>query len=274
MSTGGSGAARPTFSYSRIQKFDQCPAAYELRYLKHIQPAGISIESYLGNTVHTTLQWLYETVLEGEPVSFDGLLQHYRSAWGQRWSNSTYINSPGWTTDDYFQLGVRMLAGYYRQYIPFDEPVVGTEFDLTFPISTADDLWMRVIMDRIDNYGDGRWAIHDYKTGKNKLTVAKAESDLQMRIYYLAIKKTYQEAERIDVVWHFLRHGEEHRLDDQQWSTKRLIGTLTKKINKIRLAETGGGSFEPREGVLCNWCFYWDHCSAKEGSTHPARRAR
>ncbi|MFC1481960.1 RecB family exonuclease [Candidatus Neomarinimicrobiota bacterium] len=273
MTTKATDSVKPAFSFSRLQKFDQCPAAYELRYLKRIQPAGISIESYLGNTVHSTLQWLYETVLAGNLVSFDGMLQHYRDEWVQRWSKSTHINNPGWKTDDYFQLGVRMLAGYYRRFSPFDEPVYRTEFDFTFPLPTDNDILMRVILDRIDRNGEGHWSIHDYKTGKSKLTSVKAARDLQMRIYYLAIKQTFDAAERIDVVWHFLRHGEEQRLDDQQWSTNRLISSLTKKISNIKHAEDAGERFEPREGVLCNWCFYWEHCPAKEGQVHPAKVA-
>jgi RecB family exonuclease len=275
LKTGATDSIRPTFSYSRLQKFDQCPAAYELRYLKHIQPTGISIESYLGNTVHATLQWLYKAVLEDKPVSvsFDGLLQHYRGEWGRCWSKSTYINNAGWETDDYFQLGVRMLAGYYRRYSPFHEPVFGTEFDLTFPLRTDNDILIRVILDRIDSHGEDHWSIHDYKTGKNRLTAVKANRDLQMRIYYLALKKTFNAAKRIDVVWHFLRHGEEYRLDDQQWSSNRLIGSLTKKITRIKQAESNDVNFEPKEGILCNWCFYWEYCPAKTGQEHPAKVA-
>ncbi len=234
----------------------------------------MSIESYLGNAVHATLQWLYETVTDDGTVSFDELLQHYRADWGQHWSKATFINNPGWKTDDYFQLGVRMLAGYYRRYSPFNEPVFGTELDITFPLPSDDDFLIRVILDRIDDHGDGRWSIHDYKTGKNKLTAAKSERDLQMKIYYLAIKLKFAEAERIDVVWHYLRHGEEHRLDDRQLSTNRLISSLVRKISTIRHAETEGQSFEPHEGILCNWCFYWEQCPAKEGQQHPAKIAR
>lgn len=265
--------ARPTFSYSRLQKFDQCPAAYELRYIKHVQPAGLSIESYLGSSVHATLQWLYETVGAGGSVPFDGLLQHYREAWSQGWSKFNYINNPGWKTDDYFQLGVRMLAGYYRHYAPFAEPVFKIEYDFTIALSPDDDVLLRVIIDRVDSHAAGHWSIHDYKTGKNKLTAAKAERDLQMRIYYLALKRKLDEVERVDVVWHFLRHGEEQRLDNQQWSTNRLMGGLRKRIARIREAESSGGQFAPKEGVLCNWCFYWAHCEAKTEQTHPARLA-
>ena len=30
--------------------------------------------------------------------------------------------------------------------------------------------------------------------------------------------------------------------------------------------------FEPKETMLCNWCHYWEDCSAKE-TTNPARKA-
>ncbi len=270
MTSGPNDALRPTYSYSRLQKFGQCPAAYELRYIKHTQPTGDSIESYLGNTIHTTLQRLYDTILGSKAVSFDSLLNFYRDEWAKRWSKAIYINTPGWKTDDYFQLGVRMLAGYFRRFSPFSEPVYKTEFDLTFALENDAKIRMRVILDRVDDHGAGHWSIHDYKTGKHKLSAAQAATDLQMRIYYLAIKQTFAEVKRIDVVWHFLRHSEQQRLDDQHWLTNRIVGGLMKRINRVTQAEESTDGFEPKEGILCNWCFHWDCCSAKVGQQHPA----
>ena len=79
--------------------------------------------------------------------------------------------------------------------------------------------------------------------------------------------------ERVDVVWHYLRYGRELRLDNVDWSATRIATMLRKRIDKLRAAEAEPGQLTPNESILCNWCYYWDVCPAKQGQTHPTRLA-
>ncbi|MFC1746770.1 hypothetical protein ACFLZR_00360, partial [Candidatus Neomarinimicrobiota bacterium] len=94
-----------------------------------------------------------------------------------------------------------------------------------------------------------------------------------MKIYYLGLKKAYPDIKRIDVVWHFLRHGRDIVIEDVQWNAQRIIILLKKRIQTIIKRETELETLTPAESVLCNWCYYWSVCPAKEGQTHPARQA-
>ncbi len=262
------------FSYSRLQVFRQCPARYRLIYLEGRPAGGESIESFLGSRLHEALEWLYRERRTGRNILFDDLLQEYRRLWREAWHGYIYIMDPAWDTDGYYQLGQRCLAGYHRRYAPFDEPVDGTERVLTFPLDDHEQYVMTAVLDRIDQHGSGWWSIHDYKSGKRAITAAQAEKDLQMKIYYLALLKCRDDVERVDVVWHFLRHGREVALEDVGWHTGRITTMLKKRIDKARAGEAQAETLQPRESPLCNWCYYWDVCPAKSGQSHPARPAK
>ncbi len=263
-----------SFSYSRLQTFSQCPAQYRLHYLEHLTESATSIESFLGNRLHETLEWLYRERLEGRTVSFDGLLEAYRSRWAQQWNGQIRIAAPAWQTDDYYQLGLRSLAGYYRRHVPFDQPVYSTEQVLKFDLDGDGRYLMTGVLDRLDNPGPGWWAIHDYKSGRRILTQVQANRDLQMKIYYLALYKTQDQVERVDVVWEFLRHGRKVAIDRVGWNPARIATMIRKRIDRVREAEAQPELLHPKESILCNWCYYWEACPAKVGQTHPARGAQ
>ena len=267
------------FSFSRLQLFDQCLAKYRFIYLDGRPAGGESIESYLGGRLHEALEWLYRERRTGRNILFDDLLNQYRSLWKEAWRGNVHIVQPGWQTDDYYQLGQRCLAGFYRRHAPFDEPVDGTERVISFTLDREDrpgqdGYLMTAILDRLDSHGPGWWSIHDYKSGRKMFTPTQAEKDLQMKVYFLALTKTRDQVERVDVVWHFLRHGREVALEHVKWNPKRIATMLKKRIDKVRQAEEQPGTLQPGESILCNWCYYWDVCPAKVGETHPARLAR
>ena len=279
---------RDRFSYSRLQLFDQCLAKYRFIYLDDRLAGGESIESYLGRRLHEALEWLYPEPRRWRGnILFDDLLNRYRSLWRETWHGHVHIVQTGWQTDDYYQLGLRCLAGFYRRYAPFDEPVDGTERTISFtldhkglpetPRGSAQgqgSYLMTAILDRLDSHGPGWWSIHDYKSGRKMFTPTQAEKDLQMKVYFLALTTTRDQVERVDVVWHFLRHGREVALEHVKWNPKRIATMLKKRIDKVRQAEEQPTTLQPRESILCNWCYYWDVCPAKAEQTHPARLAR
>ena len=263
-----------SFSYSRLQTFSHCPAQYRFHYLEDLAQTATSIESFLGSRLHEALEWLYRERLAGRSVPFDGLLQVYRSQWAQHWSGQIRIADPAWQTDDYYQLGLRSLAGFYRRHRPFDQPVTNTELVLKFDLDGDGHYLMIGVLDRLDNHGPGWWSIHDYKSGRRILTQAQANQDLQMKIYYLALLKTQEQVERVDVVWDFLRHGREVAIDRVDWSPSRVTTMIKKRIDRVREAEAQPELLRPKESILCNWCYYWEACPAKLGQTHPARAAQ
>ena len=262
-----------SFSFTRLQTFEQCPTRYRFTYLEGLPVPDESIESFLGSRLHAALEWLYRERRRGRNILFDDLLKEYRNLWSDAWHDRVRIADFSMQTDDYYQLGQRCLAGFFRRYAPFDEPVEGMEHTLTFDLEGDGAYPMTAILDRLDSHAPGWWSIHDYKATRRMLTLNQAEKDLQMRIYYLALTLTPTPVERVDVVWHFLRHGRDVRLERVQWNPKRIATMLRKRIDRVREAEAHPDSLEPKESVLCNWCYFWSCCPAKQGQTHPTRLA-
>ncbi|MFB0517568.1 MAG: RecB family exonuclease [Candidatus Neomarinimicrobiota bacterium] len=262
------------FSYSRLQVFDQCPAKYRFIHIEDRPASGESIESFLGTRLHEALEWLYRERRSGRNILFDDLLKRYSALWMEAWHGRVNIVDPGWETDDYYQQGQRCLAGYYRRHTPFDEPVHSTEQILTFDLGGRGGYLMKAILDRLDIHGPGWWSIHDYKSGRRMLTDAQAEKDLQMKVYFLALARTREKVERVDVVWHFLRHGQEVSLKHVGWNPMRIATMLKKRIDRVREYEAQPTLLQPQESLLCSWCYYWEVCPVKCGAEHPARVAR
>ena len=83
------------------------------------------------------------------------------------------------------------------------------------------------------------------------------------------VTTTDKNAERIikeDILTNFPDHGilaEESGVTASdsayQWLIDPLIDTIKKK-------EESGGQFPAKESILCNWCYYWEECPAKNGS--------
>ena len=260
-------------SYSRLQSFKNCKAQYRFHYLDKLREEGTSIEAYLGRRLHEVLEWLYAPG-EGRPKpGFDAVLGRFRRLWAQHWDDKIMIARSGWVTADYYQLGQRALAAYYRQHAPFDEPVEAVEQKISFTLEGAPHLAVVAIIDRLDREAPGHWVINDYKSGKRMLPAAQAQSDLQMQIYFLAVHAQHEGIRRIDVVWHYLQHNQQVALTDVQWNPERLTGALIRKGNALIDAENDPDGLVPTESPLCGWCHYWDVCPAKVGQTHPARKA-
>ena len=67
------------YSHSKINTFEQCPLKFKFRYIDKIVPEiEKSIESILGNAVHSTLEWLYYEVKKKRVPSVDEIIKKLR----------------------------------------------------------------------------------------------------------------------------------------------------------------------------------------------------
>lgn len=269
------GSTEPVrFSFSRLQSYANCPAQYRYRYIDRLPEQGLSIEAYLGRRLHEVLEWLYQPDRSAAQPSFDALLARFRESWAAAWQPDIMIARPAWHTDDYYQLGQRALAGFYRRHEPFDAPVTHVERSFALPLEGLQNVEISGVMDRTDRLAEGHWAIHDYKSGRRMISEAKAGSDLQMRIYFWALQQLETGIEQVDIVWHFLQHGRSVTLPSVDWQIARIAAQLRRKVEPLLAVEDRAGALEPKESPLCGWCHYWAACPAKRGQTHPARVAQ
>lgn len=175
----------PAYSISRISTYENCPCKYRMQYIEKVKvPKFDSIEAFLGNRVHETLQKLYDDLALSRMNSLNHLLGHYGSIWNERWHDNIVINREGFTADNYFDTGADALSLYCKRYYPFNmrglnisaereeggiQPypdagkirTLATEKKIFFNIGSYR---MSGVIDRLDQCDDGTFEIHDYKT--------------------------------------------------------------------------------------------------------------
>ena len=82
-----------------------------------------------------------------------------------------------------FEKAKKLLTFYYKNYYPKDNPVIEIEYPFKFRL---EDFSVGGRIDRIDDLGNGRIEIIDYKTGIKLPDKKTLENDLQLTFYALA----------------------------------------------------------------------------------------
>ncbi|MFQ6612012.1 MAG: RecB family exonuclease [Fidelibacterota bacterium] len=255
------------YSYSSIEAFKKCPFQFRLRYLDKIEKQDEGIEAFMGKRVHETLEFLYNEILGKRFPSLDQLMDKYQELWDSSWHSRVgvvYRKNGG--LDYYRRLGMKCIAGYFRRYAPFDQPVQANELELIFFLDGNDHYKMKGIIDRLDHRGGGVYEIHDYKTGKRLLSQYNADRDEQLALYQVALMQHLPDVRQVTLIWHYLQHNTDVTSRRSGLQLEELISRVKNKIDEIRSHIESGRDFLPRESILCNWCYYWEECPVKSGS--------
>jgi putative RecB family exonuclease len=244
------------YSHSRIACFEQCPLKFKLTYLER-PPIEIpeGIEAFLGTMVHESLQRLYDLHTAGKALKRAALLEHFSREWAKRLPPDVRIVRRELEADDYRRVGLRCLALYYDRYSPFDQGItVATEHRLTFPIGGPDGPTVLGYIDRLTKTGCGLFEIHDYKTAGRLPSKQALDTDRQLALYELGLRRTWPEpVSQVELTWHYLRFDSELRSRRTEADLARVEQETLGSVSAIAGA-VKAGSFPPREGALCPWC--------------------
>tara|TARA_B100000700_G_C14946850_1_gene809629 strand:- start:257 stop:1060 length:804 start_codon:yes stop_codon:yes gene_type:complete len=253
------------FSHSGIQSFKKCPAQFKYRYIDQIYKKDEGIEAFLGKRVHETIEYLYNQVKNGVIPMVDEILKLHKSLWKENWHDSIAIVYQNKSPRDYFYLGEECVARFYRQNHPFKEPVIANEHEMIFLLDNDENYKIKGIVDRIDHDGNGNWEIHDYKTGKRAMSQKEADSDHQLALYQIGLMAEVDEIKSVKLVWHFIQHGIKVESTRSAENIRKIITDTKKSIDEIQSKIKNGGKFQPKESILCNWCYYWEECPSQSG---------
>lgn len=242
-------------SYSQIEAFRLCPLHYKLRYLLGI-PTPPSPALSFGTTMHSVLRALYARQQEGKKVSEAVVLEMLSQHWIRE----------GYTSKEYeaeMKLrGQRYLREYLEKEFNPDANILTLEESFTVPLMFKEKrLRIGGKIDRIDDLGDGRIEIIDYKTGRIP-TKREANTSLQLSMY--AIAATHLSGTR------FYRNAEDIVLTLYYFDTQERISTTrTKKQLEEeihRIFEVAGdietSDFRCLGNKLCETCEYHMFCQA------------
>jgi putative RecB family exonuclease len=227
-----------------------------------------SIESFLGRRVHEILERLYHHVARyGRPPSLYKVHERFQRDWESAWHERVTIARSASEPADYHAIGLRCLTNYYRAHYPFNEgETVGIEHPLALSLDAEGRYRIRGVIDRLVRRDAGHYEIHDYKTGGSLPPRPRLERDRQLALYQIGIHQTYPDAERVELVWHYVQFGKTMRSERSREQLETLRGETIEQIERIESAI----EYPARPGPLCRWCEYRSLCP--EGGALEERR--
>jgi putative RecB family exonuclease len=258
------------YSHSQLATFENCALRYRFKYIDRIEkPDEQGVEAFLGKRVHESLQKLYEDLRKGYACSLDEVLKSYREEWERQWAPGVKIVRRGTTERDYMLYGESCLANYYRRYAPFtDSETLAMEEHFQFSLDGDGRYAIQGYIDRLARRTDGTYEIHDYKTNRRLPAQHAADCDRQLGLYQIALQTARPEAQRVELLGHFVGQNQTLRSTRHPRQLVQLCETTTKLIEHIERNK----QFEPNKSPLCNWCEYKPECPVWSRSHHPQAR--
>ena len=230
-----------------------CPLHYKLRYILKI-PTPPSAALSFGASIHATLRDFYELFTKGEEVNRELLFKLFESNWLRE----------GYANKDYERQMQKRGREYLTKYLAAAHSpktkILLLEQNFTVPVlGRAGYLKIGGKIDRIDDLGNCKIEIIDYKTGKPS-TQKDVDQDLQLTIYALAatqVKESPFNRQVQDVVLSM------HYLDTQEkistTRTQTQLQTETEKIISL-VHEIEQSDFRCSGRESCNTCEYQMWC--------------
>lgn len=247
------------YSYSKISTFEQCPLKYKFRYIDKIYIIERSIESFLGEVVHSTLEWLYLSVKKNILPSIDEMISYYDEQWSRNYNKKIISITYDKTPDFYYNKGIKFLIDYYLEQKPFNDNTIDVEKEIFTTLDNEGRYKIHGYIDRLSYNADTKeYTIHDYKTSDSAPSQEKIENDRQLSLYSIAVKELFGKDKEVLLIWHYLSYKKRilsRRTNGQLENIKKQIMNI---IDKIETTE----EFPPKVSRLCDWCEYRRMCPA------------
>lgn len=250
-----------TYSHSRVSTFENCPYQYKLKYIDRVQvDVRTTIEAFMGDIVHRTLEKLYKDKKFKKLVSKATLLKFYKDTWEKEFSEDILIvkADQGLKADNYKKMGMKFVEDYYNRMKPFDQlTILGLETQDRMTLPNGDQWHVRI--DKLACDSEGNYFVCDYKTNSRMKDQEEADSDRQLALYSVWVKDKFTDVKSVKLIWHMLAFDKDaisERTDEQ---LKKLQENVVDLINQIKKAEEEK-NFPTNITGLCNYCVYKSMC--------------
>ncbi len=244
------------YSHSRLQTFEQCPYKYKLKYIDKI-PVEYrkTVEAFVGEMVHKTLEILFRQILESNKILSKGeLLKIYNMLWESEWDDQILVNDQK-NLSMYKYIGAKLISQYYTLNYPFNDlKTIAVETEEK--IDLIDGSKYHIKIDRLAKDHDNNFYVIDYKTNNRMKSSEEVDKDRQLAMYSLWVLRNFPEAKLIYLRWDMLKFNKSIlsvRTKDQLTALEQYVVKLIKDIESTE-------EFIPRPSVLCKWCVYKNIC--------------
>lgn len=244
-----------TYSHSKISTFEQCQFKYMLQYIEKIKPeVPTTIEAFIGDIVHRTLEKLYTNARFQKINSLQEITQFYRDTWDKEYTEEIVVVKSEYTSDNYRKMGEKYISDYYNRYHPFNEMTIlglETQDKLLLP----DGNFYHIRIDKLGFVGN-TYFVCDYKTNLTMKLQHEADSDRQLAMYALWVNDRFNDAEKIVLKWHMLAFNKEVISFRSNQQLKMLQEETMDIVRDIEECE----DFPTNITALCDYCVYKSLC--------------
>lgn len=230
-------------SFSRIDRYLECPEQYRLYYLEGLRPRIPAASLAFGQTIHQALGFFFAT--KEDPVEF------FDRVWGDlEKSELRYGGRNTWAK--LLSTGRMLIEKFVQEEVPRLGRVIGSEQSFELAISNLEMPFIGIVDLIADR--DGKRTVIDFKTSSSAYQDHEVAMSDQLTAYRLAVPEADEAALCVFV------KTKEPRID---WYTATRSGPqLTEFLRKAAYVaqEITAGHFYKRPGTWCSWCDFLPVC--------------
>ncbi|RJQ15765.1 hypothetical protein C4573_06455 [Candidatus Woesearchaeota archaeon] len=243
------------YSHSRISTFEQCKYKYKLQYIDKIKvEIPTTIEAFMGDLVHRTLEKLYSELQYQKINTLKTLLNFYNQLWDKEFSEDILIVKKDLTQDNYRKMGEKYLTLYYERNKPFDQmTILGLETEERMTLADGSEYHVRI--DKLACKGD-TYYVCDYKTNARMKDQDDVDSDRQLAMYSIWVKDKFRDAKKVILLWHMLAFDKDITSERNNKQLQTLMQDVVDTIEEIKLCK----NWPTSTSALCNYCVYKNMC--------------
>ncbi len=243
-------------SATKLNAYQRCPYAYFLKYEKRVPMTSGFGSAVLGNALHDALAKCHGTWTNGDRVP----------DWD--WVSGCWSRAAVSLTNKQVREGRSILESYYQKFIATESvfrPPLAVEGKIQATLQFENlEFLVTGRYDRIDYLDDGLELI-DYKSTQATTVPDKAEMELQLGLYGLALEQTYgQSLKYLSLL--FLRSGEKVRYWASDRQKRKVLRVLKDLAWQVRHENN---IWDAKPGKQCDGCAYSQYCTAVNQTPTP-----
>ncbi|MEK6952734.1 MAG: PD-(D/E)XK nuclease family protein [Nanoarchaeota archaeon] len=248
-----------TYSNSKVSTYENCPYQYKLHYIDKVEvDIPTTIEPFMGDIVHQSLEDLYKRKKFKQRVSKETLIKFYRDLWDKEYSDDILVVKDGLDAKNYKKMGEQFISDYYDRMKPFEQmTILGLETQDRMTLPDGNQWHVRI--DKLGCDDKGNYYVCDYKTNARMKLQEEADSDRQLAMYSIWVKDRFKDAKSVKLIWHMLAFNKDavsERTDKQLKELQEDVVGIIKEIEKA----TKEDNFPRNQTALCDYCLYKEQC--------------
>ncbi len=266
------------FSFTQLVAYKKCPLQYKYAHVYRIPILGNHNKSF-GQSIHLTLQKILERHLErtgnqqgdlfnpapsfvassgGLLVTEGEALEIYKESWIDEWYQTRTMH------DDYYNEGREVVDRMWHSWAKCSPRIKALEGGFDWRIGEHS---IKGKIDRMDDLGEGRVAILDYKTSEYKEgDKADALDREQLWLYQLATEARGQKVGRLAYLFVRAPGGEDAEcaslevplLDEED--KEEFVESLTRRMDEILVSDFPATP----SSFLCKFCDFKNICEFRK----------